>query len=110
MQSTQPVRSQMATFLAELYLSRASAGELRDAAFRARSAAQSMTCEGTPIRYLRAIFLSDEETCFHVFEAGSPELVEEASRRAAIPVERVIAALDVDPWTAPDGAPLPKED
>jgi len=100
----------MATFLAELYFSRASAGELRDAALRARSAAESMTGEGTPIRYLRAIWLGDEETCFHVYEAGSPELVQEASRRAAIPVERVIEALDVDPWRAPDRAPLLKED
>jgi len=100
----------MATFLAEAYLSRAGAGELRDTALRARSAAESMTSEGTPIRYLRVIFLGDEETCFHVYEAESPELVEEASRRAAIRVERVIAALDVDLSTAPDGAPLPKED
>jgi hypothetical protein len=92
----------MATFLAEVYLSRAGAGELRNTALRARSAAESMTGEGTPIRYLRVIFLGDEETCFHVYE--------EASRRAAIRVERVIAALDVDLSTAPDGAPLPKED
>jgi len=35
---------------------------------------------------------------------------QEASRRAAIPVERVIEALDVDPWRAPDRAPLLKED
>jgi hypothetical protein len=69
-----------------------------------------MTGEGTPIRYLRAIFLGDEETCFHVYEADSPGLVEEASRRAAIPVERVIEALDVDPSAGADGVRLPKED
>jgi hypothetical protein len=60
-----------------------------------------MTREGTPIRYLRAIFLGDDEVCFHLYEAGSPELVREASRRAAIPVERVTEAEDVD-LTTPD--------
>ena len=55
-----------------------------------------MTREGTPIRYLRAHFLGDDEVCFHLYEAVSPELVQEASRRAAIPVERVAEALDID--------------
>lgn len=61
-----------------------------------------MTCEGTPIRYLRAMFLGDDEVCFHVYEAASPELVLEASRRAAIPVERVTETLDIDPDVPPD--------
>ena len=60
-----------------------------------------MTREGTPIRYLRAIFLGDDEVCFHLYEAGSPELVLEASRRAAIPVERVTEAEDVEFDVAP---------
>jgi mono/diheme cytochrome c family protein len=86
----------MARYLAELYLSRTSSGGLREAAARARSAAEDMTHEGTPVRYLRAIFLGEDETCFHLYEAGSAEAVREASRRAAIPVERVTEALDVD--------------
>ena len=100
----------MTTFLAELYLSRAGSGELRGAALRARSAAETMTREGTPIRYVRATFLADEETCFHVYEAGSRELVEEASRRAGIPVERVIEALDVDISMGATVSFPPKED
>jgi hypothetical protein len=86
----------MATYLAELYLPEASAAELRAAAQRARSAADEMTREGTPIRYLRALFVGADETCFHLYEAPSPQLVEEASRRAEIPVERVAEALDID--------------
>jgi mono/diheme cytochrome c family protein len=86
----------MARYLAELYLSRTNSDGLREAAVRARSAADDMTHEGTPVRYLRAIFLGDDETCFHLYEAGSEESVREASRRAAIPVERVTEALDVD--------------
>jgi len=86
----------MATYLAELYLTKAGAAELRAAAQRARSAADEMTREGTPIRYLRALFVGDDETCFHLYETSSPQLVEEASRRAEIPVERVAEALDID--------------
>ena len=86
----------MARYLAELYLPKAGAAGLREEAERARSAADQMTREGTPVRYLRALFLGDDETCFHLYEAGSPDLVREASRRAAIPVERVTEALDVD--------------
>ena len=61
-----------------------------------------MTREGTPIRYLRALHLGDDEVCFHLYEAASPELVREAGRRAAIPVERVTETLDVDPDAPPD--------
>jgi len=86
----------MSRYLAELYLSKSDSGGLYEAAARARSAAEAMTREGTPIRYLRALFLGDDETCFHLYEACSPEFVLEASRRAAIPVERVVEALDIE--------------
>ena len=86
----------MTTYLAELYLPKAGESDVRDAARRARFAADEMTREGTPIRYLRALFVGDDETCFHLYETSSPQLVEEASRRAAIPVERVAEAVDID--------------
>ncbi len=92
----------MPRYLAELYLSRTGSGSLQEVAVNARLAADAMTQEGTPVRYLRAIFLGDEEVCFHLYEAASPELVLEASRRAAIPVERVTEALDVDLDNTPD--------
>jgi Protein of unknown function (DUF4242) len=92
----------MPRYLAELYLPRSGSGSLREAAVRARSTADEMTREGTPIRYLRAIFLGEDEVCLHLYEADSPELVFEASRRAAIPVERVTEAMDVDLDVAPD--------
>ncbi|HWB56865.1 MAG TPA: nickel-binding protein [Gaiellaceae bacterium] len=92
----------MPRYLAELYLPRSGSGSLQEAALRARSAADEMTREGTPIRYLRAIFLGEDEVCMHLYEAASPELVREASRRAAIPIERVTEAMDVDLGAAPD--------
>jgi len=87
---------EMATYLAEMYMPTTRSGALRDTARKARAATEQMTVEGTPIRYLRTIFLGEDEICFYVYEAGSPETVLEASRRAAIPVDRVVEATDID--------------
>ena len=93
----------MPRYLAEHYLPKAGSSSLGEAAVRAHRATEEMTLEGNPIRYLRAIFLGDDEVCFHLFEASSSDLVREASRRAAIPLERVTEALDIDPDTSDPG-------
>jgi hypothetical protein len=86
----------MARFLAELYLSHPDSTELCAAAGRARTAADQLNSEGVRIRYLRALFLGEDETCFHLYDASTPEAVFEASRRAAIPVERVVEVRDIE--------------
>ena len=45
---------------------------------------------------LRRSFLGADETCFHLYEADSSEAVFEASRRAAIPVDRVVEAIYIE--------------
>jgi hypothetical protein len=84
----------MAQFLVELYVSRvdSDAAVHRDAA-RARLGAEAVTREGKPVRYLHSIFVPEEETCFFLFEAESAEDVEEAARRASIPVDRAPVAI-----------------
>ncbi len=97
----------MATeFLAELYLPRLRAGELDDAAARARAAAAAMRRDGTPVRYVRSLFVPEDETCFFLFEAPSAEAVAEASRRAGIAVERVVEAVQVG-QDEPSPGPVP---
>jgi Protein of unknown function (DUF4242) len=100
----------MSRYLAELYLSKTSSDDLHEIAVRARSAAEAMTLEGTPVQYLRAFFLGNDETCFHLYEADSAELVLEASRRAAIPVERVTEALAVDLEAVREDAKPPRKE
>jgi hypothetical protein len=80
----------MPRYLAEAYLS----GAHEDAGRRARAAARELSLEGTPVRWLRLTFLPDDETCFHVFEAGSADAVEEASRRAGLGPVRVSLAVE----------------
>lgn len=42
--------------------------ELQALSARARSAAERVNSEETPVRFLRSIFVPDDETCFHLFE------------------------------------------
>ena len=87
----------MARYLAELYLSKTGSDGLREAAARARSAADELSREGMPVRYVRAIFVGEDETCFHLYEAATAESVVEATRRAGIPVDRVVEAVEIAP-------------
>ncbi len=99
----------MARYLAELYLSKTGSDGLREAAVRARSAAEELSQEGRPVRYVRAIFLGEDETCFHLYEAAAAESVWEATRRAGISVERVVEAVEISPARATRPARRPPE-
>jgi len=90
----------MARYLAELYLPKTGSDGLREAAARARSAAEELSREGRPVRYVRAILLAEDEMCFHLYEAATAESVLEATRRAGLPVERVVEAVEVVPARA----------
>ena len=84
----------MAEFLVELYLSRSDEAAVQRDAERARVAAEQVNGEGMPVRYVRSIFVPDDETCFHLFEADSPEAVDEAMRRAGFVGARVTRAVE----------------
>lgn len=61
-------------------------GELQALSARARSAAERVNSEETPVRFLRSIFVPDVETCFHLFQ-GTAAAVAEAVSRAELPVD-----------------------
>ena len=84
----------MPSYLVEVYLPRSRSDEARAAARRARAAAELLSREGVPIRYVRTTFLPDDETCFHLFEAPTLTAVEEVSRRAALGRARIIPAIE----------------
>jgi len=85
----------MPSYLVEVYLPRTRAHEAPATARRARVAAEQLSDEGVPIRYVRTTYLPDDETCFHHFEAGTPAAVEEASRRAALGRARIVPAIEM---------------
>lgn len=84
----------MPSYLVEVYLPRSRAAEVGATGQRARAAAEQLAREGVPIRYVRTIYLPDDETCFHVFEAPTAAVVEETSRRAALGRARVVLAQE----------------
>jgi hypothetical protein len=84
----------MPTYLVEAYMPHSHAQEARAAGRRARAAAEELSREGTPVRYVRTTFLPDDETCFHLFEASSADAVEEVSRRAQLGGARIVLAVE----------------
>jgi hypothetical protein len=85
----------MPTYLAEAYIPSSHAHEARAAARRARAAAKELSRDGVAVAYVRTTFLPDDETCFHLFEAASAEVVEEACNRAELGRSRVVPAIEV---------------
>ena len=83
----------MAEFLAEFYLSPSDREAAQVGAARARLAAEELTLRGTPVRYLSSIFLPEDETCFHLYEASSAEAIREVAQRAELSFERVLEAI-----------------
>lgn len=83
----------MPQFLLELYVSRTELAAAENGAKQAARAAEQLTAEGTPVRFMRSIFVPDEETCFYLLEAASLEHVRAAAVRAGLPCERIAEAL-----------------
>ena len=57
--------------------------ELQALSARARTAAERVNSDQLPVRFLRSIFVPDDETCFHLFE-GTAAAVAETLIRAEI--------------------------
>jgi hypothetical protein len=81
-------------YLVEAYVPNARVREARSAGHRASAAAGQLSREGIAIRYVRTTFLPDDETCFHVFEAASEEIVEEVCRHAGLGSLRIVEAVE----------------
>ena len=73
-------------------MSRTGTGELDAAAARLRAAIAEMPESAGRVRYLRSMFVPDDEICFHVIEAPSQEVALDAARRAGLTPDRVVKA------------------
>ncbi len=78
----------MTHYLVELYLSRVAAGDLSAVAGRAREAV-----EGTELRYLRTIYLPEDEVCFHHFDGESEPALVGSLEAGSVRFERVMRAV-----------------
>jgi len=83
----------VAEYLAELYVSRSDGAFAERSTSRVRIAAAELTREGTPVRWVRSIFVPEDETCFVLCEAATADAVRETARRAALTFERIAEAV-----------------
>jgi hypothetical protein len=89
----------MPNYVVERYRPSSDPQSLRSVADRLTAGAQHLSDEGTAVRYMDTIFLPDDETCLHLFEAGSEADVRAVARRAGVEVDRVVPAEAIEPRT-----------
>lgn len=83
------------TFLVEHYWPGQTVEAFRAAADVVRASAEAMARAHAPIRFLHSTLVPEDEAAFCVFSAASPDLVEEAYRRAGVAFERIVGALEL---------------
>ena len=83
-------------YLVELHRPASGWELLQETAARARESADGLRAEGTPVRMLRSIFVPDNDSCFLLYEATSAEAVREAGRRAALAIQGIGPAIQVE--------------
>ncbi len=83
----------MAEFLVELYVARGDADSVTASAERARQVAEVLDEDGSTVRYLRSIFMPEDETCFLIYEATSREVVHTAATKAELQFDRIIETV-----------------
>ena len=80
-------------YVAECYSPAVDREAVEAAANRARAAAAELQRRGRPIEYVAGLLMPTDEAVFHLFAAGSPEAVREASLRAEIEFARALESL-----------------
>lgn len=76
----------MPSYLVETYAPGSS--DLADLAEKARNAADGQ------VRYVRSVFVPEDETCFHVFEGPSARAIEVLAKAAPFAGARIVEAIE----------------
>ena len=90
-------RHGVTTFMAECFWPGVTEQQLADAGARAGQAAQAISSNGGLARYLGSILVPADEIALCLFEAPSLDAASELNRRAAIPFERILEIVRLDP-------------
>ena len=87
----------MPTYLVETFLARGAGAERGAIEARARSAAETLTREGTSVRFGGSIHVPEDEICFFTFETASGQEAAVVAERAGLEPLRVVEAVsDID--------------
>ena len=85
----------MATFVIEMYLSRARAAELDNAIARLHIAIAAMPAgpdQPRRPRIVRSYYVADDEIAYYIVDASSLDVVAELSRSAGLVPDRIVEA------------------
>jgi hypothetical protein len=80
-------------YLVELATPASGWQDLQRLTSRARAEAEEMSRKGAAIRFLRSIFVPEDQSCYFLYEGDSIETVGEAGRRAQLHVVRIAEGL-----------------
>ena len=58
---------------------------------------QRFAAEGTPIRYIRSMFVPGEARCMCLFAAADSATVQAVNEAAQLPFTRIVEAMDLTP-------------
>ena len=87
----------MTVYMVERDLPGVTMEQLGDAQKAAIETSQDFTSKGKAVRYIRSTYVPGDNQVMCLFEASSPELVEEVNQAANIPFTRVVEAMDLTP-------------
>lgn len=87
----------MTVYMVERNLKGISMDDLAGAQKAAMETAHEMSAGGDAIRYIRSTFAPEDGRCLCLFEGVSAEQVCRLNRKAGLPFERVVEALDLTP-------------
>ena len=89
-------------YLLEAYLPGSSSADLADLVERLSEAAQALSQDGLPVRYLRSTYVPEDETCFHYVEASTASVAQRFAQRAELSFDRILEARNATVATASD--------
>jgi hypothetical protein len=96
----------MVEFLIETYASRETANAVAVQVQEITHAAEQVSEQGTEVRFVLAIFVPEDESCFYLYESPCAAAVREAATRAHLPSERITEAISIGRGTrSPDPRP-----
>lgn len=78
-------------------------GGLESVVARARRASAELRREGTEIRFVRTIFVPEDDACFCLFAAASADDALEAAHLAGIRCESIAEGVAIDDRSRGDG-------
>jgi hypothetical protein len=84
-------------YVVERYLPGLSRADLLPRLSRLEPVLEELRGEGSVVRYLGSTIVLEDEACFCEFESPSETAVAEANRRAAVPFDRIVPAVLVQP-------------